>query len=122
MKKLVLIFSVIFLTACSNEIHSVYGKLYSISEDTIYVECSDLMTKAMKSRSQDDIGYSCGIQITEETIILNQTGDEFTFDGFTFEESKIIMVSVHLEEPVILSDDLKWPTVNAKEIKIFENE
>lgn len=119
MKKLVLIFSIIFLTACSNEINSIYGELHSIEEDFIYVECSDLIRKANKNRIQEDIVgyYSCGIKITEETIITTQAGDVLTFDELNVNN----MVSVYLEEPVILSADSEWPIVNAKKIKVFEN-
>lgn len=111
MKKLILIFSFIFLTACSNETHSIYGEISSIEEDSINVGCSDLVS------SKDDIGYSCAIKITEETIIKTQAGDVLTFDELNINN----MVSVYFEEPITLSAGTERPTFKAKEITVFEN-
>ena len=112
-----LIFSFIFLTACSNETHSIYGEIISIEEDSINVGCSDLVRKSNKSHSKEDIGYSCALKITEETIIKTQAGDVLTFD----ELNKNNVVSVYFEEPITLSADSERLTFNAKEITVFEN-
>lgn len=117
MKKLVLIFSFIFLTACSNETYSIYGEINSIEEDNIYVECSDLVRKLDKSPIKDDIGYSCAIKITEDTIIKTQAGDELTFNGL----NKNNMVSVYFEEPTTSNADSEGLTLKAKEITVFDN-
>lgn len=113
MKKLVLIFSFIFLTACSNETYSIYGEISSIEEDSINVGCSDLVRKT--NNSKDDIGYSCTIKITEETIIKTQAGDVLTFDELNINH----IVSVYFDEP-ITSVDSERLTFTAKEITIFE--
>ncbi|MER2119777.1 MAG: hypothetical protein ABS935_05880 [Solibacillus sp.] len=112
MKKLILIFSFIFLTACSNETHSIYGEIYSIDEESIIVGCSDLVRK-----SKDDIGYSCAIKITEETIIKTQAGDVVTFDELNINN----MVSVYFEEPITVGAGTERQTLEAKEITVFEN-
>lgn len=117
MKKLILILSFIFLTACSNEINSISGEIDSIGEDSISIECSDLVAKSDKGHIQEDIGYSCAIKITDNTMIKTQAGDELKFD----ELNKNNLVTVYLEEPITLSSDLEWPTLNAKEITVFEN-
>ena len=114
MKKLILIFSFIFFTACSNETYSIYGEISSIEEDSINVGCSDLVRKS--NNSNDDIGYSCTIKITDETIIKTQAGDALTFD----ELYKNNAVSVYFEEP-ITSVDSERLTFEAKEITVFES-
>jgi hypothetical protein len=117
MKKLVLLFSFVFLTACSNETYSIYGEIYSIEEDSIYVECSDLVRESDKSRIKDDIGYSCAVKITKDTIIKTETGDELTFNELNTNN----MVSVYFEEPTTLSADSEGLTLRAKEITVFNN-
>lgn len=117
MKKLILIFSFIFLTACSNETNSIYGEINSIEEDSIYVGCSDLVRKLNKNHIKDDIGYSCAIKITEGTIIKTQAGNVLTFD----ELNKNNVVSVYFEEPITLITDSEGLTLQAKEITVFEN-
>ncbi|WP_336045696.1 hypothetical protein [Solibacillus ferritrahens] len=117
MKKLILIFSFICLSACSNETYSIYGEIYSIEEDNIYIECSDLVRKSDKSHINDDIGYSCGIKITDETIIKTQAGDVLTVDDLNQNN----VVSVYFEEPILERADLEGLTLNAKEITVFEN-
>ncbi|WP_339212486.1 hypothetical protein [Solibacillus sp. FSL W8-0372] len=111
MKKLIFIFIFIFLTACSGETYSIYGEISSIEEDSINVGCSDLVN------SKDDIGYSCAIKITEETIIKTQAGDVLTLDELNINN----IVSVYFEEPVTLSADTERPTFEAKEITVIEN-
>jgi len=113
-KKLIFIISFIFLTACSNEASSIYGDITSIGEDYINVGCSDLVRKSINSK--DDIGHSCAIKITEETIIKTQAGDIVTFDELTIND----MVSVYFEEPIAIADS-KRPSFEAKEITVFEN-
>ena len=115
MKKLIIIFSFIILTACSNETYSIYGKISSIKEDKIYVECSNLVRKSDKRHINDDIGYSCGIKITEETIIKTQAGDVLTSN----ELNENNVVSVYFEEPISESADLEG--LKANEITVFEN-
>lgn len=117
MKKLIFIFSFSFLTACSNETHSIYGEIHSLEEDRIIFGCSDVVRKSNKSHSKEDIGYSCAIKITEETIIKTQAGDVLTFD----ELNKNNVVSVYFEEPITLSAHFEGLTLNAKEITVFEN-
>ena len=114
--KLILLFCFIFLTACSNEINSISGEIDSIGEDSIFIDCSDLVAKSDKGHIQEDIGYSCAIKITDNTMIKTQAGDELKFD----ELNKNNLVTVYLEEPTTLSSDLEWPTINAKEITVFE--
>lgn len=113
-KKLIFIISFIFLTACSNEASSIYGDITSIGEDYINVGCSDLVRKSINSK--DDIGHSCTIKITEETIIKTQAGDIVTFDELTIND----MISVYFEEPIAIADS-KRPSFEAKEITVFEN-
>ena len=117
MNKLILLFSFILLTACSNETYSIYGEINSIGEDTLNVGCSDLVKKSNNSHSIDDIGYSCAIKITEETIIKNQAGDVVTLDELNINN----MVSVYFDEPITVSAGTERPTFKAIEIKVFEN-
>ena len=117
MKKSVLLFSFIFLTACSGETYSIYGEINSIEEDGIHVECSDSVGKSNRNHSNDDIGYSCAIKITEDTIIKTQAGDELTFDELNDNN----LVSVYVEEPPTVSADSEWLTLKAKEITVFDN-
>lgn len=112
LKKFILLVSFICLTACSNELHSIYGKISSIEEDRIHVGCSDL-----KPNSKDDIGYSCTIKITDETIIKTQAGDVLTFDELTINH----MVSVYFEEPITLDAVSERQSLEANEITVFEN-
>ena len=111
MKKLIFIFSIIFITACSNESHSIYGEISSIEEGSINVGCSDLVS------SKDDIGYSCTIKITNETLIKTQAGEVLTFDELNINN----IVSVYFKEPISLSTGTEGPTFEAKEITVFEN-
>ena len=117
MKKFVLLVSLIFLAACSNETLSIYGEIHSIEEDRINVVCSDAVRKSNKSHSKDDIGYSCAIKITEDTIIKTQAGDELTFD----ELNENNMVSVYFEEPITVSAVSERLTLKAKEITVFDD-
>lgn len=115
LKKLILIYSFILLTACSNETYSIYGEISSIEEDSIKVGCSDLVIKS--NNSKDDIGYSCTIKITEETIIKTQAGDVVTFDELNINN----IVSVYFEEPITLGAGSEGLTFKAEEITVFEN-
>lgn len=116
MKQFILILSVILLTACSNETHSIYGEIKSIEADHINIGCSDLVRKLDKGK--DDIGYSCAIKITDETMIKTQAGDALTFEELAENNE----VSVYMEEePITLSAVSERLTFKAKEITVFEN-
>lgn len=115
MKKLILIVSFVLLTACSNEIHSIYGEIHSIEEDSINIGCSDFVEKLNNSLSKDDIGYSCAIKITGETIIKTQAGDILTFEELNINN----MVSVYFEEPITGADSERL-IMKAKQITVFE--
>lgn len=115
MKQFILIIRLILLTACSNETHSIYGEIKSIEADHINIECSDLVRKLDKSK--DDIGYSCAIKITDETMIKTQAGDALTFEELAENNE----VSVYMEEPITLSAVSERLPLKAKEITVFEN-
>lgn len=116
MKKLILIVSFLLLTACSNE-SSLYGEIRSIGENRINVGCSDFVKKANYNHSKDDIGYSCVIKITDETIIKTQAGDAVTLDELNIDD----VVSVYIDEPITSADSEKL-TFTAKEITVFNEE
>lgn len=117
MKKLLFIVSFILLTACSNETSSIYGEIRSIGENRINVGCSDFVKKANNIHSKDDIGYSCAIKITDETIIKTQAGDAVTLDELNIND----IVSVYFDEPTASAESEKL-TFTAMEITVFENE
>ena len=117
MKRLILIFSLVFLTACSNEIYSISGEINSIEEDSFSMDCSELVAKSNKSQIQEDIGYSCVIKITDATIINAKAADELTSN----ELNTANFVIVYLEESKTLSADLESRTLEAKEITILES-
>jgi len=116
LKNLILIVSFLLLTACSNE-SSLFGEIRSIGENRINVGCSDFVKKANNTHSKDDIGYSCVIKITDETIIKTQVGEIVTLDELNIND----IVSVYFDEPTASVESEKL-TFTAMEITVFENE
>lgn len=69
MKRLALVFCLIFLTPCSKESYSINGEIINIEEDNLKIVCSNYVTKQKNSTGTDDIGYSCIVNITDDTLI-----------------------------------------------------
>lgn len=101
----------LLLTGCSDkEIISIYGQINRIEENTFFVECSDAVNK--DKGYSTDVGYSCLVQITDETKFKNQIGENLSKEDF----SKSNTVQVIFTEPKTLDSSESSREVEAKEI------
>ena len=74
MKRLVLIFCLICLTACSKEVSSINGEIINIEKDNLEIICSKYVARQENIKGNDDIGYSCIVKITDDTLIKSENG------------------------------------------------
>lgn len=82
------------------------------------MRCSDLVRKLNNDQSKDDIGYSCTVKITDETMMKTQNGDVLTFDELAVNT----IISVYFEESVTAGTDSEKLIFQAKEITVFDNQ
>ena len=109
-------FILIYLTGCSQEVYTITGKLNGIEKGSVIVECSSLYKKHMFDGAEDDIGYSCVVQVTEETVIESQTGKALTLEDLRQAE----IVSVILTKKV-KKEQLEDAEFVAKEIVMLKD-
>ncbi len=110
MKRLLSICCIICLTACTNDVASINGKIDFIEDNRFTMDCSDEVKRP--KGDHEDIGYSCVIHITEDTAIRKQNGDELTRDQL----HQHATVTVILEEFKTLDTDLDSRNLEASEI------
>lgn len=67
------------LTACSKEGSSINGDIINIEKDNLKIDCSNYVTKQKNSTGADDIGSSCIVNITDDTLIKSDNGEKITF-------------------------------------------
>lgn len=115
MKKIVffLIFLSFILTACS-ETTSIYGTLTNIEGNTFFVECTDYVDK--KEDSMTDVGYICTVQITDNTTLKKQSGENISVEDFI----EGTTVQVTLTHPSTIGSSENSRDVEAKEVILFE--
>ncbi len=117
MKRLALIFCLICLSACSKEVSSINGEITNIEKDTLEIICSNYVTREKNIKSNDDIGYSCKVKITDDTLIKSDNGEEITINDLHQND----VVSVFLKEQKKLTEDINSRILEAKEITLIEN-
>ena len=117
MKRLDLIFSLICLTACSNEVSSINGEITNIEKDSLEVICSQYVTSQENIKGNDDIGYSCIVKITDDTLIKSDNGEKITINDLQQND----IVSVFLTEQKTLTEYINSRILEAKEITLIEN-
>lgn len=122
MKRLA-IFCLIYLTvitACSKEgstITSITGEIISIEKNTLNIRCSDYVTKQKNSTGSDDVGYTCVVNITDDTLIKSDNGEKITLSDL--QQNNV--VSVILTEEKTLTEDIDSRTLEAKDIILIED-
>lgn len=104
-------FILICLTGCSQEVYTITGKLNGIDKGSIVVECSSLYKKTMFGGAEEDIGYSCAIQVTEETVIESQTGEALILEDLRQAETVSVILTEkvekkHLEDAVFVAKEI----------------
>lgn len=91
------IFMAFFLTGCVG-VKSFEGKIHSIHDDAIEVDCSQEVNKS-KDTEREEIGYACQVQITKETKFSTENGDSISIEDLTKDAS----IRVILEDSQIIS-------------------
>ena len=81
------------------------------------IVCSNYVAKQKNSTGTDDIGYSCIINITDDTLIKSDNGEEITKNDLQQNDD----ISVFLTEQKTLTEDINSRIVEAKEITLIEN-
>ena len=117
MKRLALIFCLICLTACSKEGSSINGEIINIEKDNLEIVCSNYVTKQKNIKGNDDIGYSCIVKITDDTLIKSDNGEKITIKDLQQND----VVSVFFAEQKTLTEDINSRILEAKEITLIEN-
>ena len=108
------------LTACSKEgstITSITGEIISIEKNPLNIRCSDYVTKQKNSTGSDDVGYTCVVNITDDTLIKSDNGEKITLSDL--QQNNV--VSVILTEEKTLSEDIDSRTLEAKDIIVIED-
>ena len=108
------------ITACSKEgstITSITGEISNIEKNTLNVRCSDYVTKQTNSRGSDDVGYTCVVNITDDTLIKSDNGKKITLSDL--QQNNV--VSVILTEEKTLTEDIDSRTLEAKDIILIED-
>ena len=116
MKRLALIFCLICLTACSTDVYSITGEISNIKKDSFSINCSNYVAKE-RNVATADVGYSCTVKITDDTLLKSDNGEEITMNDL--QENDV--VSVFLTEEKTLTEDGNSRTIEAKEITLIEN-
>ena len=117
MKRLALIFCLIFLTACSTDVYSITGEISNIKKDSFSINCSQYVTRPKNNGVTEDIGHYCTVKITDDTLLKSDHGEEITMNDL--QENDV--VSVILTEEKTLTEDGNSRTIEAKEITLIEN-
>lgn len=118
MKRLALIFCLICLTACSKEVSSINGEIINIEKDNLEIICSKYVTRQENIKGNDDIGYSCIVKITDDTLIKSNNGEKITINDLQQND----VVSVFLtEQKTLTEDNINSRILEAKEITLIEN-
>ncbi|MEK4385811.1 hypothetical protein MKZ25_08370 [Solibacillus sp. FSL W7-1464] len=107
------------LSACSKEgssITSITGEIIDIEKGNLKIMCSNYVTKQKNSSGSDDIGYTCVVKITDETLIKSDNGEKITLSDL--QQNNV--VSVILTEEKTLTEDRDSRTIEAKELTLLE--
>lgn len=107
------------LSACSKEgssITSVTGEIINIEKDNLKIRCSNYVTTQKNSTGSDDVGYTCVVNITDDTIIKSDNGEKITLGDL--QQNNI--VSVILTEEQTLTEDRDSRILEAKELTLLE--
>ena len=108
------------ITACSKEgstITSITGEIINIEKNTLNIRCSDYVTKQKNSTGSDDVGYTCVVNITDDTLIKSDNGKKITLSDL--QQNNV--VSVILTEEKTLTEDIDSRTLEAKDIILIED-
>ena len=107
------------ITACSKEgstITSITGEIINIEKNNLKISCSDYVTKQKNSTGSDDVGYTCVVNITDDTLIKSDNGKKITLSDL--QQNNV--VSVILTEEKTLTEDIDSRTLEAKDITLIE--
>lgn len=107
------------ITACSKEgstITSITGEIINIEKNNLKIRCSDYVTKQKNSTGSDDVGYTCVVNITDDTLIKSDIGEKITLSDL--QQNNV--VSVILTEEKTLTEDIDSRTLEAKDITLIE--
>ncbi|MFD2043017.1 hypothetical protein ACFSTA_01705 [Ornithinibacillus salinisoli] len=88
-----LIVTLILLSGCSSQTNFFIGNILSINEDTLSINCTELLNKG---ENADDYGIDCNIFITEDTQLFDENGESISVDYLSEGES----VKVNLEDKI----------------------
>ena len=108
------------ITACSKEgstITSITGEIINIEKNNLKIRCSDYVTKQKNSTGSDDVGYTCVVNITDDTLIKSDIGKKITLSDL--QQNNV--VSVILTEEKTLTEDIDSRTLEAKDIILIED-
>ena len=108
------------ITACSKEgstITSITGEIINIEKNNLKIRCSDYVTKQKNSTGSDDVGYTCVVNITDDTLIKSDIGKKITLSDLQLNN----VVSVILTEEKTLTEDIDSRTLEAKDIILIED-
>lgn len=107
MRKLSLLVILFILTACG-ETTTLSGHT-GLVEGKLWLDCSSAMKRA--SGPQDDIGYTCGVTVTKETVIRTADGERLTMADLEAAAEMTVLI-----EPTVLRPDDRDKELKAKEV------
>lgn len=111
MKRWWLIVFMLFLSACGErETTTLYGNAKLI-KGQLWLDCSNQIVRP--SGPQEDIGYTCGVHVTEHTDIRTRDGERLEVSDLAVTSNVIVLI-----EPTVLRPDDKGRELNAKEVVV----
>lgn len=100
------------IVGCSSLVSSFEGRVGSVSQNSIEVDCSNAVNRDKKG-AIPDIGYICHVDVTEDAIITDNNGKLITIKDLQQGQTVIVI----LKEKMDIREDKR--DVIAKEIKVL---
>ncbi|BDH62488.1 hypothetical protein MTP04_26180 [Lysinibacillus sp. PLM2] len=103
----------LLIAGCSTPTATIEGLIGNVNQNSIEVDCTDAVNRD-KKRYIPSIGYFCNVNVTEDTLIIDNKGKSITIEDLQQGQT----VNVILKEKADIS--LNKRVVTATEIKVIK--
>lgn len=103
----------LLIAGCSTPIASIEGLIGNVNQNSIEVDCTDAVNRDKKG-DIPSIGYFCNVNVTEDTLIIDNKGKSITIEDL--QQGQTVNVILKVKADISLNKRV----VTATEIKVIK--